>query len=487
MQSFLPPQQILKQATQTVQKGNFSLAHKHFTTLSKIDPQNASIQLSLARCSFELCDLPAMQDHARRAMQLAQGNAPQMMKVAAFLERTGENDLTLAAYSAAAKADPKLIAAKAGKAHVLQSLARFSEAEEILRKLLKKHPDHTDLFRMYLSSKKLKKGDPLIRQMQTLWKNPRLNAGGRLHLGFALAKAMEDSGQPERVFSYLTSANAAQKSESPFDRQARVQEQQSYLSAQPGPFPPLSEAPPALTPIFVSGMPRSGTTLIEQTIARHSQVTAGGELGHALRLAPKHLFENGEPRALSDLSKDALDAWGADHQALLARDTRADTPYVTDKGIMTHLMFGAIHQLIPQARFVVVHRDPRDIALSIYKNHFAPGTHRYANDLADIAFAIKQFRHCIAYWRETMPGVIHEVQYEEFVSNPQAQTRALIDAIGLDWEDACLNSGATAGVVKTLSLAQVRQPIHTGRTQAWRKYEQEMQPFIDAWGDEPWD
>jgi hypothetical protein len=134
-----------------------------------------------------------------------------------------------------------------------------------------------------------------------------------------------------------------------------------------------------------------------------------------------------------------------------------------------------------------VHRDPRDVALSIYRNHFAPGTHRYATSLPAIAGAIKAFRAAIAHWRTRMPEALTEIRYEDLVADPEAGARAIVEAAGLPWEDACLRSHETAGMVHTLSLAQVRKPIHAGRRQAWRKYESEMQPFIDAWGDEPWD
>ena len=160
---------------------------------------------------------------------------------------------------------------------------------------------------------------------------------------------------------------------------------------------------------------------------------------------------------------------------------------LTDKSIMAYLIYGLLHATLPNARFIVVHRDPRDIALSIYKNHFSAGTHRYANDLAAIAEVIKSFRQIIAHWRDTLPDRFAEIRYEDLVSDPETQSKHLIAAAGLDWEDQCLNFHEKGGTVKTLSLHQVRQPIYKSSAAAWRRYETELQPFIDAWGDTPWD
>jgi thioredoxin-like negative regulator of GroEL len=481
------PRALLDQAVNAVRAGDFDKARQTYETVLKMDPQNAGLLLTLARVCHEQCDKTACETYIKAAITNALDNAELLNKIAKHAEEFGFSTLALETYTQAGKANPKLISPAADKAHLLQTLGQFDESEKIFRKLIKKHPDQTELYRVFILAKKLKKGDPLLRQMLALWKDKRLTDLARMHLGFALAKAMEDSGQPQHVFTFLNKANALQKVAAPYDRAEREAEQAMFMQAQHSLPAPRNTPDMQVTPIFVAGMPRSGTTLIEQTIARHSLVTAGGELGHAQKLAPRFLYQDGKLPELADLNDQQLDRWSARTQALLARDAQSDTDFVTDKAIMTFMLFGAIHHAMPNARFVVVHRDPRDTALSIYRNHFKLGNHRYGSDLADIAFAIKQFRQYITFWRDRLPGVIHEVRYEEFVSDPQTQTRALIDAIGLDWEDACLNSGATAGVVKTLSLAQVRQPIHTGRKEAWRKYEQEMQPFIDAWGDEPWD
>jgi hypothetical protein len=476
------PQTLLDRANAHIRAGDFAPARTLFDQVLKLAPNNPELHLHQARLCFELCDVDASLHHAERAAALSQDNPALLSKISERFTTLGANDAALDCLTRAAKRAPKALQPQADKAHLLQMLGQFDEAEKIFRKLIRKHPEQTELYRMFLGTTKLGKGDQLIRQMLDLWKHPRLNDQGRMDLGFALAKVMEDIGRDDRVFTFLNAANGAQRKLAPFDRQQRAGELAQYQSRQDGgDFTPLDcETPPR--PIIVSGMPRSGTTLVETIIARHSDVAAGGELGHGLTIAPKMLGQ----AHISDIPPEKLIAWGARYQAMLRRDTQSTAPEVTDKAIMSHLIYGFLHRAIPGTRLIVVHRDPRDMALSIYKNLFKPGTHRYANDLADIAHVIKEFRAAITWWKTRMPDAIHEVHYEDLVSDPEPQIRALISAAGLAWQDACLNAGPASGKVKTLSLEQVRKPIHAGRKEAWRRFEDDLAPFITAWGDTPW-
>ena len=155
----------------------------------------------------------------------------------------------------------------------------------------------------------------------------------------------------------------------------------------------------------------------------------------------------------------------------------------TDKSIQSYLMTGLIRQAIPGARIIVVRRDPRDVALSIYKNVFAEGTHRYAYDLKDLAHYCSVFLRVLDYWRDRLPGGFEEIRYEDLVADPEPQIRALVSAAGLYWEDSCLETGTTSGRVRTLSIYQVRQPIYASSRRAWERHAEEMAPFITAMGD----
>jgi tetratricopeptide (TPR) repeat protein len=401
--------------------------------------------------------------------------------------RLGDSDRVLALFDTQIALAPEALKPKADKALYLQQIGAFEAAETILRDLLKRAPEETELYRMLIGGTKLAASDPLLKQMRRLWKDKRLNDHGRVHLGFALARVAEEQGEIDRVFPYLDAANAAQKRLAPFDAAERTREWEAFAKAQDGAdFTPLN-APLPVSPVFVTGMPRSGTTLVEQIVAAQSTATAGGEMGHALREAVRVFGPPEQMPLLASLGSEALGRWADRYMTMVRRDTTVRTGTVTDKSIQSQLIFGLIARGLPGARIIVVQRDPRDVALSIYKNHFAIGRHRYANDLRDIAETIKLFHTQVRFWEDRMPERIARVRYEDLVSDPEPQARALIAAAGLDWEDACLDFHTQKSKVRTLSLAQVRQPIHAGRREAWRRYEAELAPFIDAWGDTPWD
>ncbi|MCA0940467.1 sulfotransferase [Salipiger pacificus] len=479
---------LMDKVRPALSKGRLGEARAALEQVLPSEPNRADLAFQLSQICYEQGDREACLRYLDRAVELAP-NQPQVTATAIARYRALDRpDAALAALERQIAAEPKAIKPRADKAHYLQLLGRFDEAEKLFRALIKRHPNEPELYRIFLASKKLAPGDPLLRAMEKLWARRDLSDRQRMHLGFALAKVMEETGQRAKVFPYLTRANALQRKAAPFDSAAQAREFAAVRRAQEGLAPaPPPEEPPALRPIFVTGMPRSGTTLVERILGAHPGVSAGGELGHALKLAYGHFGAGEQMRPIAQEPPERVAAFAAQYMRLAARDTGRSLGAITDKSILCHLIFGLLDHALPGAKIIVVHRDPRDIALSIYKNHFVPGTHRYANDLAEIATAIKRFRANVAHWKEALPDRLHEIRYEALVEDPEPQARALVAAAGLDWDPACLDTRAAQGAVKTLSVSQARQPIYRGSAQAWKKFETELAPFIEAWGEEPWD
>lgn len=477
---------LLKSVRPALAQGRLGTARAALEQVLETEPARADLVFQLSQICYEQGDRDACLRHLDRALELAP-NDPKLLAAAIQRYRAlGRSDAALAALDRQIAADPRSIKPRADKAHYLQLLGRFDEAETLFRALIKRHPNETELYRIFLATKKLTAGDPLLRAMEKLWGKRDLPDRQRMHLGFALAKAMEETGQTGKVFAYLTRANALQRKAAPFDSAAQAREFATVRKAQEG-LAPAAVSTPALRPIFVTGMPRSGTTLVERILGAHPEVSAGGELGHALKLSYGYFGAGEQMRAIAAEPPARVRAFADHYIRLAARDTGRTSGAFTDKSILCHLIFGLLDHALPGAKIIVVHRDPRDIALSIYKNHFALGTHRYACDLAEIATSIKRFRANVAHWKTALPGRIHEIRYEALVDDPEPQSRALVAAAGLDWDPACLSSHEAQGAVKTLSVSQARQPIYRGSAQAWKKYETELAPFIEAWGEEPWD
>lgn len=486
----MTPQQIKAQfarALTHIQNGQLDPAERTLNSLLLPTKGAAEIHFHLSRIAEARGDTQAQIRALDRALD-KKPNEPLLLEAAITANtRLGVSDRVLECHDRLISLSANPFQARGQKAIYLQQIGAFDKAEGILRSLIKRAPKDGESYRVIAAGRKMKKGEPLIGEMQKLWKDPGLSDASRMHLGFGLAKSMEDTGVREKVFGFLDKANALQRRAMPFDHANRDAEWRAFLDAQDtDDYSPVGQEQHP-RPVFVTGMPRSGTTLVEQIIASHSQAHPGGELGHALKLAVQAFGPARKMTPLAQLTTAQLTDWAEAYTRLVRRDTGRTTGVVTDKSIQTHMIFGLVARGLPGARIIVVHRDPRDTALSIYKNHFKLGTHRYANDLADIAHAIKMFRRSVAHWKTRLPGCIHEVRYDDLVRDPEPQARALVAAAGLDWEPACLDFHLSKQDVKTLSLSQVRQPIHAGRSAAWRNFETELAPFIEAWGDDPWD
>lgn len=242
---------------------------------------------------------------------------------------------------------------------------------------------------------------------------------------------------------------------------------------------------PSDMPIFVLGMPRSGTTLVETIIASHPMVHGAGELTDLLDIAAQPYPDGdspGYPLSLRDVTQDALTAMGARYVEGVS--VRADAVrHITDKNPFNFLALGLIHLIMPNAKIVHVRRNPLDTCLSGFTQLFNADTQAYSYDLAEIGGYYANYARLMEHWYDVLPdGAFCELQYEELVADKEGQIRRLIDYCGLEWNDACLESHKSGRSVKTASITQVRQPVYTSSVGRWRHYEEYLQPLLDALG-----
>ncbi|PRY24224.1 tetratricopeptide repeat protein [Aliiruegeria haliotis] len=469
-----------KRAVALQRSGQLEQARTLFEAIGRVAPRLPEIPFHIGRIAFDTGDLDEAARQLAKALRLKPAEPKILTALSEVLSAAGREDDAIEFYDKAIAKNPTLSNLRIDKAFLLQRMGAFERAETELRRVLKASPLRGDVYRMLMVTKKVKADDPLIGMMEKAHADPRVKGENRVQLEFALAKAMEDTGQTARVFAYLTPANRATKAAYRYDISERRDEVDGLIAAFSGhDFTPSLPASDEFSPIFVTGLPRSGTTLVEQILASHSEVTGGGEQPFALRLSYDVIGRPGSFRSMNEVTEDALAGLGRSYQDAI-RKAVSFGRVVTDKGIQSHLVMGLLKQAIPLARFVVVRRDPRDLLYSIYKNHFAPGTHRYAYDLADLAAYYASFVKIIDFWRDALPGGFYEIAYEDLVEDPETRSRALVDAVGLDWEDQCLSFHAAKREVKTLSVQQVRQPIYRSSAAAWKKYEAELAPLIEA-------
>ena len=392
--------------------------------------------------------------------------------------QSGQDDLAMDQLDIVLKNEPDHARALISKGSLFQSQGDFQTAETLYRKAIASQPLNGDAYRRLLVSHKATKDDPIIADMVSVFEKDDLPDSDRMYLGYGLSKALEDAGEDDRVFKYLNAANQISAGLSHGSMVARFANIRDCRDVYSGiDFTMVRDAPlGTVAPIFVTGMPRSGTTLVEQIIAAHSKIESGGELGYASVFAKSLLSHEPSKTGASAISE-IIAKIGTDYTEAM-QDRFPGITNITDKSIYTFQHIGPLKRALPNAKFIVVRRDPRDNLLSMYKNKFNEGVHGYANDLESLAEFYDEFDKTIAFWRERVPDWSYEISYDALVSDPEVEARKLIEAAGLEWEDDCLNFHKARSNVKTLSVYQVRQPITKSSVRGWKRFEKDLEPML---------
>lgn len=360
------------------------------------------------------------------------------------------------------------------RAQLHQSAGEFAQADAMLTAAIDSDPTCGEAFRAYMNGRKVAAEDPLLPRLDAALAHAGLKSADRAGLHFAAAKARGDLGAHDAVFAHLETANRLMAKAYPYGFDADLAEVRALAADWDG-LKELSPSGPSTPVIFVTGLPRSGTTLIETILGAHPSAVAGGEMPFLQRaLAPTmEALRHGTPTATQ------LEDAGQRYLAAAQRRVGGDS-VVIDKAIATFSRIGHAARALPGAKFVLVKRDPRDVALSLFRNAFAEGQHRYAYDLRAMGRYIRLHDAITEFWAKALPDRIHVVEYEALTSAPEVEIRALLQAVDLEWDDACLAPEATGRRIQTLSFAQARQPIGTSAVAGWTRHASDLKPLIEA-------
>lgn len=327
--------------------------------------------------------------------------------------------------------------------------------------------------------------DQAVDALDRILARTDLADGPRRTIHFAAGKLHDSLKHYERAFDHFAKANALSRYR--FDRQAhsaRVDGLMATFSAGKLGRLPCSDQDSEL-PVFIVGMPRSGTSLVEQILASHPQAYGAGERNDINRLAlelPTRLGSAAPyPQCLEEANQAQMSALARTFleqlQALAPEAAR-----ITDKMPANFLHLGFIARLFPRCRIIHCTRDPVDTCLSVYFQHFS-GSHPYATELGDVGHYYREYRRLMAHWEQTLEVPIMTVNYEELVADQERISRALVDFCGLPWDASCLQFHKTARRVATASYDQVRAPIYSRSVQRWRHYEGHLEPLLRELGD----
>src|SRR5690606_34897323 len=326
-----------------------------------------------------------------------------------------------------------------------------------------------------------------LDRLQSLLPQAQASPTARLFLNMAIAKELEDLGRFEESFAHLVEGKSAPK---PLLKYSSQRDEELF-DALAGAFPAVETTRDGCAgdaPIFIVGMPRTGTTLVDRIVSSHSAVHSAGEL-HNFAVAWKRALGGPNFRMFSpaDIAKASGIDWaalGADYLAS-TRPMAGHAPRFTDKLPHNFLYLGFIAKALPDAKLVCVRRNPMDTCLSNFRQLFAPESpyFDYSYDLLDTGRYYLMFDRLMAHWQAVFPGRILEVRYESVVEDLEGNARRLVDFCGLPWEDECLRFERNAAPVTTASAAQVRAPIYRSALDRWKQYQAQLEPLRRLFAD----
>jgi predicted Zn-dependent protease len=401
----------------------------------------------------------------------------------------GECEQALERYEALLRETPLHAELHLSRAHTLKTLGRTREAIESYREAARVRPSYGDAYWSLANLKTYRFTDQELAAMRAAEAAPRLALADRFHLCFALGKALEDRGEYAESFTYYERGNALKKSECRYrpeftERNTRLQIEvctEEFFAARAG------AGCPSDAPIFIVGLPRAGSTLIEQILASHSQVEGTMELSDVPRLVQtlqgrESVAGNPRyPKVLAELAEADFARFGARY----LEDTRLyrrGKPRFIDKMPNNFRHVGLMHLMLPKARIIDARRGAMACCFSNFKQLFASGQ-QFTYSFEDIARYYRTYVELMAHWDRVLPGEVLRVQHEALVADFEREVRRILEFCGLPFEPACLEFHRTARRVHTASSEQVRRPINTEGLEQWRHYEPWLGPLREALGE----
>jgi len=452
-----------------------------FTQALNIEPKHGEALSNLGQALHKMDKLDDAISRFHQALAVKPDDVIALNNLGLCLQDKRKLDDAAVTFRKAIAIDPDFHEGHNNLGNVLEEQGHMEEAHASFRRAIKVKPDFVEAYRHLVTSQKNTQHNQEMKEMEVLLDRPDLRDLEKMQLNFGLAKAYEDLKSYEKSFSHVLQGNrlkrqsfdySTSQDEAIFNRLKNTFDR-SFFEARED-WGVQDE-----TPLFIIGMPRSGTSLVEQILASHPLIVGAGELMDLSTVC--HRYDEGNkvfPETIVDLGVKDFSSMGDDYgQRLRAHSSSAR--YITDKLPGNFLLIGMIKTILPNARIIHCRRNPLDTCLSVFKNYFL-GEHPYAYDMSELGAYYKLYQDLMAHWRGVLPGVVYDIDYEDLVSEPESQIRRLLDACGLPFDEACLSFYNTERAVRTVSVVQVRQPMYKDSLQAWKRYENQLQPLIAA-------
>jgi tetratricopeptide (TPR) repeat protein len=459
--------------------GRHIIAEGLLKKIVALNPDSASACQEYGRFLGEVGRFPEAIEKFEQAIQLDPRMGENYQLLADSLSVLGRTRDALSAYEDALDRDPDNPYALAGRGHILRILGRREEAISSYEQCITRHPQLGDTWWSLASMRGYRLSDEQFATVRAAFEKADLPAAAEISLRFASARCFEQQGEYDKAWGEYQRGNRLKRASVQYDP---VQTEITHDAVirffngdlQSGREPSETPGP---APIFILGMPRSGSTLIEQVLASHSMVEGAGELPYIIMLSRSLGGQRPDglryPDVLAGMTATQLDALGKSYIYHTRLHRTESSPYFTDKMPANFPHVGLIHMMLPNAKIIDARRNPLDTTVANFRQLFAKGKNQ-SYDLNEFAEYYLEYLRLMQHWDEVLPGCVLRMNYEDVVEDLEGQVRRLLEFCELPWEDGCLDYYSSDRPVNTASAEQVREPVYRDALQYWKHYEQHL-------------
>lgn len=444
--------------------------------LLRLRPNAAESHALAAETLCNCSRVPQAKIHADKALEIAPQDPDVLFIAAVVAMQLQDYESALVHLDAAQLQRPDHRPSQLQRARALVGMGAIGSAQALCRTLLADNPDDINVIGTYINAGRIVADDPVFVHMRDVLqpKYARIGGGHFAHLLKLLGKAQNDIGDYDAAFGSFSQAKAVL----PMTYDARVYS--SFVDALCTQITPAdfnAGGDPGDQPVLIVGMPRSGSTLLEQILASHPEVASVGESPslHVIVQDTRARTHHGADmlRVIKEIPEDAARKLA---QRYLQETTHTDAVRVLDKSLHNFELLGIFARLLPRARIIHMRRDPMDTCVSCYMQNLS-AWHKYTQNLDTLGHAYLQYDRLMRHWQNVLPNPVLEVNYEDIIADIEGVARRAVSFLGLDWDPACLSYRTSSNQTQTLSAGQVRAPLYKSSMQRWRRYEPLLDPL----------